>query len=313
MFIDDKIKEYIEHEKKEWQACKELWEKIKDEIKREKELHKYISTYENDFLHQELKKDFDKVLDNIESLANTFNFKTGIEISIFNVILIHEGYLSLICRYSYKEGIKDIKEFLDDKTLHAALKIFTGIGCCRHTAAFTKKVLDRFNINNYMAPVDTSIEDFNICEIRLFLHDIHRKFTVHNHIINYIREEHYNYFLDITSKQIKIFGACNQFAYSLDGYDLVIPLYSYSSSSWNDEFTDYRKVLSISREEADYLINKANATLRKCDANQDLFEKFSLQNIDNYRSINENYNKIYEKEKSLRLIKCDKQTLCCRI
>ena len=38
--------------------------KIKDEIKRDKELHKYISTYENDFLHQELKKDFDKVLDN---------------------------------------------------------------------------------------------------------------------------------------------------------------------------------------------------------------------------------------------------------
>ena len=146
MFIDDKIKEYIECEKKEWQACKELWEKIKDEIKREKELHKYISTYENDFLHQELRKDFDKVLDNIESLANTFNFKTGIEISIFNAILIHEGYLSLICRYSYKEGLKDIKEFLDDKTLHAALKIFTGIGCCRHTAAFTKKVLDRFNI-----------------------------------------------------------------------------------------------------------------------------------------------------------------------
>ena len=65
MFIDEKIKEYIEREKEEWQACKELWEKIKDEIKREKELHKYISTYENDFLHQELKNDFDKVLDNI--------------------------------------------------------------------------------------------------------------------------------------------------------------------------------------------------------------------------------------------------------
>ena len=57
----------------------------------------------------------------------------------------------------------------------------------------------------------------------------------------------------------------------------------------------------------EYSLDKANATLRKCDANQDLFEKFSLQNIDNYRSINENYNKIYEKEKSLRLIKCDKQ------
>ena len=175
MFIDDKIKEYIECEKKEWQACKEIWEKIKDEIKREKELHKYISTYENDFLHQELKKDFDKVLDNIESLANTFNFKTGIEISIFNAILIHEGYLSLICRYSYKEGIKDIKEFLDDKTLHVALKIFTGIDYCRHTAAFTKKVLDRFNIENNMVRVDANEIDYNINEIRLFLSNIHKK------------------------------------------------------------------------------------------------------------------------------------------
>ena len=306
MFIDEKIQEYIEHEKKDWQACKELWKKIKDEIKRDKELHKYISTYENDFLHQELKKDFDKVLDSIEILANIFGFKTGIEISMLCCFLIHGGYLTKE-EYCYHNKIFDIKEFSNDKRISFALKIFSGIGCCRHTSAFLKEVLDRFNINNYMAPVDTSIEDFNICEIRLFLHDIHREFTVHNHIINYIREEHYNYFLDITSKQIKIFGACNQFAYSLDGYDLVIPLYSYSSSSWNDEFTDYRKVLSISREEADYLIDKANATLRKCDANQDLFEKFYLQNIDNYRSINENYNKIYEKEKSLRLIKCDKQ------
>ena len=109
-----------------------------------------------------MKEDFDKVLDNIVSLANTFNFKTGIEISIFNAILIHEGYLSLICRYSYKEGLKDIKEFLDDKTLHAALKIFTGIGCCRHTAAFTKKVLDRFNIENNMVSVDANEIDYNI-------------------------------------------------------------------------------------------------------------------------------------------------------
>ncbi len=306
MFIDEKIKEYIEHEKVEWQEVRKIWEEIKKLRVQQKVLDNYLSTYENDSLHKELKKDFDKVLDNIESLANTFNFKTGIEISMLCCFLIHGGYLTKE-EYCYHNKIFDIKEFSNDKRISFALKIFSGIGCCRHTSAFLKEVLDRFNINNYMAPVDTSIEDFNICEIRLFLHDIHREFTVHNHIINYIREEHYNYFLDITSKQIKIFGACNQFAYSLDGYDLVIPLYSYSSSSWNDEFIDYRKVLSISREEADYLIDKANATLRKCDANQDLFEKFYLQNIDNYRSINENYNKIYEKEKSLRLIKCDKQ------
>lgn len=307
MFIDEKIREYIAHEKNGWQEVRKIWEEIRSLISKQKELDNYLATYTNDSLHQQMKEYFDKVLDNIESLANTFNLKVGIEIAVFSAFLIHNGYLSITGEYSYKEILFDIKKNHADKTLNTALKIFNGIGNCRHTSAFLKEVLDRFNINNYMAPVDTSIEDFNICEIRLFLHDIHRKFTVHNHIINYIREEHYNYFLDITSKQIKIFGACNQFAYSLDGYDLVIPLYSYSSSSWNDEFTDYRKVLSISREQADYLIDKANATLRKCDANQDLFEKFYLQNIDNYRSINENYNKIYEKEKSLRLIKCDKQ------
>ena len=246
MFIDEKIREYIEQEKEGWHEVRKTWEEVKALSRKQKELDNYLSTYTNDSLHQQMKEDFDKVLDNIESLANTFNFKTGIEISMLCCFLIHGGYLTKE-EYCYHNKIFDIKEFSNDKRISFALKIFSGIGCCRHTSAFLKEVLDRFNINNYMAPVDTSIEDFNICEIRLFLHDIHREFTVHNHIINYIREEHYNYFLDITSKQIKIFGACNQFAYSLDGYDLVIPLYSYSSSSWNDEFTDYRKVLSISR------------------------------------------------------------------
>ena len=254
-----------------------------------------------------MKEDFDKVLDNIESLANTFNFKTGIEISIFNAILIHEGYLSLICRYSYKEGLKDIKEFLDDKTLHAALKIFTGIGCCRHTAAFTKKVLDRFNIENNMVRVDVNEHDYNINEIRLFLNNIHKNMSDNpNHVINFISENDYNYFLDLTSSQFKIFSASNGFASSIDDYNLVFPLYSYDYSLWNDEFIDYRKVPPISREKADELIYIANATISKYEANQDLFMEFYIQNFDNYRNITENYNKIYEKEKSLRLIKCDK-------
>ena len=308
MFIDDKIKEYIEHEKKEWQACKELWEKIKDEIKREKELHKYISTYENDFLHQELKKDFDKVLDNIESLANTFDFKTGIEISTLNAFLLHGGYLSITDKYIYKTGISDIREFLDDKTLHIALKVFTGVGCCRHTASFIKQVLDRFNIENSIVCVDTNSIEYDINKIRLFLNNYHKNSSPNpNHAINYICENDFNYFLDLTSSQAEIFVAYNQFAYSVDGPPFILPLYSYNYSSWNDEFIDFRKVPKLTDGQVDYLIDKANDTIDVCDANQDLFMEFYLLNIDNYRSINENYNKIYEKEKSLRLIKCDKQ------
>ena len=307
MFIDEKIREYIEQEKEGWHEVRKTWEEVKALSRKQKELNNYLSTYTNDSIHQQMKEDFDKILDNIVSLANTFNFKTGIEISIFNAILIHEGYLSLICRYSYKKGLKDIEEFLDDKTLHAALKIFTGIGCCRHTAAFTKKVLDRFNIENNMVSVDANEIDYNINEIRLFLSNIHKNMSNNpNHVINFISENDYNYFLDLTSSQFKIFGASNGFASSIDDYNLVFPLYSYDYSLWNDEFIDYRKVPPISREKADELIYIANATISKYEANQDLFMEFYIQNFDNYRNITENYNKIYEKEKSLRLIKCDK-------
>ena len=304
MFIDDKIKEYIEHEKKE---CKEIWEKIKDEIKRDKELYKYLSSYENDSIHQELKKDFDKVLDNIESLANTFNFKMGIEISTLNAILLHGGYLSITDKYIYKTGMFDIREFLDDKTLHIALKAFTGVGCCRHTASFIKQVLDRFNIKNNMVTVDVNELDYNINEIRLFLSSINKKISSNpNHVINYISENDYNYFLDLTSSESKMFTASNQFATSVDDYNLLLPLYSYDYSLYNNEFIDYRKVPKLTDGQVDYLIDKFNDTIDICNANRDLLMQFYFQNIENYRRINENYNKVYEKEKSLRLIKCDR-------
>ena len=308
MFIDEKIREYIAHEKNGWQEVRKIWEEIRSLIAKQKELDNYIATYTNDSLHQQMKEYFDKVLDNIESLANTFNLKVGIEIAVFSAFLIHNGYLSITGEYSYKEILFDIKKNHADKTLNTALKIFNGIGNCRHTAAFTKKVLDRFNIENNIVRVDANEIDYNINEIRLFLNNMHKNmFHNPNHVINFISENDYNYFLDLTSSQFKIFGASNEFASSIDDYNLVFPLYSYDYSVWNDEFIDYRKVPPLSREKADELIYIANATISKYEANQDLFEKFSLQNIDNYRSITENYNKIYEKEKSLRLIKCDKQ------
>ena len=56
-----------------------------------------------------------------------------------------------------------------------------------------------------------------------------------NHVINFISENDYNYFLDLTSSQFKIFGASNGFASSIDSYDY---------SLWNDEFIDYSKLVT---------------------------------------------------------------------
>lgn len=127
MFIDEKIKEFVEYEKKDLKESKEILRKIREEIKIYKELNKYKSTYSNDLVHQELEKDFNKVLDNIESLANTFEFKEGIEIAVLNTILIHSSYLTLVDKYHYKVPLEDIMVFLNDKSLYNALKIFTGV------------------------------------------------------------------------------------------------------------------------------------------------------------------------------------------
>lgn len=51
------------------------------------------------------------------------------------------------------------------------------------------------------------------------------------------------------------------------------------------------------------MIDKANKTIKICDANEDLLMQFYLQNIDTYQRINENYNKVYEKEKKFEINK----------
>ncbi len=142
--------------------------------------------------------------------------------------------------------------------------------------------------------------------MRLFLHNFHKKATGSNHVINYIEENNYHYFLDITLSQGVLYVAYNGFACSVDGPLFILPLYSYSYNLWNDEFIDYGKVPLITREEADYLIDIVNATIRKCRENDDLFVEFYHQNIDNYQSINEKYNITHEKEERLGLIKSDK-------
>ncbi len=302
MFLDEKIKEYIKNEKNGWLDIRKTFQEIEKLKDQQKELDRYLLTYKDDFLHQEMNANFNKVLDNIEILAKTFDLKLGIELAIFSSILIHGGYLTISDVFLYKKGITDIKK-TNDKNLYLALKIFTGEGNCRHIASFTKKVLDRFNIENSIACLDNSSNDYNINEIRMFLHNIHKTISPDsNHVINYIKDNNINYLLDITSTQPYLFGIKKQFAYSMDGYQFHFPIYSYDYSLFEDEFIDYSKVPQLTENESNLLIDIANATTEKLDKNGDLLLEFYFQNVDTYRRINENYNKVYKKEKSLKLI-----------
>ena len=296
MFVDEKLKEWIERDKHIWQENKELLIKTKDLIK-------YFFTYEKDSYHTMLKDNFNEVLDNIEILAKTLNFNTGIELIMFCGYLIHNGTLSINKEYQYRSGLVDINGFLNDKQLYYALRIFSGNACCRHTAAFTKKVLGRFNIENNIAAVDTNEKDDNINEIKLFLHNFHKKGqSGTNHVINYINDNNISYFVDITPVSPLIFGAYKQFACSIDGNDFKWPIYSYNCREFDNQFVDYRNIPQITRAEASHLINTGNAAIIRCIDNNDLIEKCYFQNKEIYQKMNEAYCKIYEKEKSLRLI-----------
>lgn len=277
-----------------------LDEKIQSE---QTELDSYLSTYTNDSLHLKMKEDFGEVLNNIEKIAAILNLQSGIEVSILSGYLIHGGYLSVTSMHTYQKGIIDIKRFLDDKVLYLALKIFSGKGSCRHSACFTKKVLDNFNIKNSIVSVDAVEKDYNINEIRLFLNNLHKNVSSHtNHVLNYISDNEINYLIDNNSMPPFIFQVYNQFASSIDGFSFEFPIYSYEYDLFSNEFIDYRKVPPLTEEEAAQLINMATATIKICWANQALFEEFYLHNKDIYQNINATYEKVYEKEKKLKLI-----------
>ena len=145
MFIDEFIRGYIELNK---QQLLEIKDNI-HEIKILSQIIKYLLTYQTQEDYIKIKENFNIVLDNIELLANTLDIKNGTELITLCSFLIHNGYLSeKVYSYSFDDIKKDILRKECDNVLMCAINVFSGTGCCRHTATFAKAMLDRFNIQN---------------------------------------------------------------------------------------------------------------------------------------------------------------------
>ncbi|HIR59054.1 MAG TPA: hypothetical protein IAB38_03295 [Candidatus Onthousia excrementipullorum] len=314
MFIDEFIRGYIELNKQQLLEIKDNIHEIKILTHRIKEIIKYLLTYQTQEDYIKIKENFNIVLDNIELLANTLDIKNGTELITLCSFLIHNGYLSeKVYPYRYDDSKKDIIGYECDNVLIYAVNVFSGAGSCRHTATFAKAMLDRFNIQNSL--VETySTDNFELKEkllafnnkyknIGIFHHDIA------NHLVNYINDNGYEYIADITNNDLLLGYAYNQFAYIFyndlfKNKNITYPLYNYGYV-WYKKI-NYDEIRTLTIEEQQEINQRVKNAIELFTKNHELFIEFYFQNEKYYHKINKSYGRISEKEKSLRLIKCDK-------
>ena len=307
MQIDDFMNMLKVNENNYFKRKKNEWEEIKTLCNLIKETTDYFKVFPNDLDHKLMIDNFNIVLDNMVSLANTLEFKEGIELAMLCGYLLHNGFLSESGTYHYQMGIIDIQPFSKKFRLDLALKIFSGEGCCRHSAKLLSFYLDRFNIEKSITSTYfNNTKDDNINEIRLFLSNYKKNNINANHCFNHINDskKSINYFVDITSFPFMILYADKQFAYSFHNKDYKLPLFSYNYDVFNTEFRDYSKFVPLEMQDYIELYSFAYDALGKCLSkdNRDLFIDFYFQNQRYYHKINRSYNKIYLKEKRLTLI-----------
>lgn len=258
----------------------------------------------NDPLFLDIIETFNNIFEHIRLLATTFDIKNKdtLELATFLHYLIHNGFLSEDKNYTYNDKLKDIISPDEYITFTLSLKVFSGMGCCRNTSTFAKEYFDRFNIENSLAITSSGETDHNLNEIRLLLSNYHCRGYA-NHVINYVKDDSFDYFVDLTGTPIVFLYGYNQFAYpfnnNIANKELSLPLYKYNTGT---EILNFKDIKPISKEKQEEFLCRYNDIIDKYNKNMDLFMQFYFHNKKNYVAINEAYDRIYEKEKRLTLI-----------
>ena len=314
MFIDELIRGYIELNKQQLLKIKDNINEIKILSHQIKEIIKYLLTYQTQEDYIKIKENFNIVLDNIELLANTLDIKNGTELITLCSFLIHNGYLSeKVYSYRYDDSKKDIPRKECDNVLMCAVNVFSGTGCCRHTATFAKAMLDRFNIQNSLVEI-CSTDNFELKEKLLAFNNKYKNvgffyFDIGNHLVNYINDNGLEYIADITSNMLYLRYAYNGFAYPFannltKNKTLAFPLYNYGKTYY--EKMNYDEIRTLTIEEQLEINQRVNKAIELFTKNHKLFVEFYFQNERYYHKINKSYGRMSEKEKRLALRQCDK-------
>lgn len=283
-------------------SFKEKWRELKEEVLLTKECLAYNPEKKPTADHLEIIENNHIVMEHVQELAQFFGFSTGTEIAYFAAILIHSGYLSEGASFQYKKGIQDLKNFFSP-FMSEEIEIFRGTGSCRHIAAMEKAVLNQMKIKNSIVSTAFTDADPSIQWMWLFLHQFHKNHSSSkaNHVINYIEEENYSFFVDATNENLNVLEGKDQFAHSGVFNTAPMPLFSYDYFVFNDEFVDFRHVQLLTVAQKEDIHEKLShvRSVFLSSSNAGVLREFFAQNRGYYHKINQAHQRIEEKEQRM--------------
>lgn len=270
---------------------------------KEKEIRAYVMNYLEQLEYKKMRKDLDKILESTTNLTNSSFPNQKMNQLMFILNLIPNGYFSVNNIYSYNAAVPKIG-YYQDSMFELALPVFTGEGCCRHSAALLKLILDELKIENEIVAVDTLRKDKNLAEIRMFLSEYHKKVIGGNHLTNYVSIDNCDFFVDVAYEfEDSVFsyndnGFINYF-HNKDNEENCPFLFNYSPLY--EERKDIRKIEPLTIEKQQYIkesYDKVSSDLEDKLLDIILMKK---ENEPYVEDIKTNYQKVLIKERKLGL------------
>jgi len=268
-----------------------------------KELFNYVN-YDGLKDVKEFKKLYDEVLINFNQLKNEFNFNDNIELCTLINHCVKNGYLSSDKKFIFSDSdVTDIRSI-------AGSNLMAGNGVCRHISSFYKDMLDLNNIKNCMVPVhsmiylemqsfidelknDESLELLPLKEfLNCFLKDEKKSMKLANHVINMLSDDNLIYYLDPTA--LSMYVTTNEEGILIDKCDIKTK--AYSNQIYGNNIKIYKELSKLETAKLELFDEQKQKALDICFNNQDIIEKFYIDNNELFDEIKSKIDKFKTKK-----------------
>lgn len=258
------------------------------------------------------------ILKDVDALANTFAFKDEIERITLASMLVTRGYLSKDSSYTYDTNMKESK-FMANHLLNYSCVSLEGKGCCRHTSALIKLLLDELLVESGVAMLRSGLaEDKNIEKLELMMDDFFRNYSKANHAANYVRYDGDVFIFEPlkNSSMLAFYSIDKSFVKAFENYgkqlsfkllntnveeyntkDELAFVYNYDLFSSTPREMGLDKVTELEKEKQDLILQKYDQAFLTILGNPELLSDFREKNEENVMNINKSYQKILTNEK----------------
>lgn len=288
-----------------------------DEIKRRKEDLLILKNYVNKET-KNIESSMSDILKDVDALANTFAFKDEIERITLASMLVTRGYLSKDSSYTYDTNMKESR-LMANHLLNYSCVSLEGKGCCRHTSALIKLLLDELLVESGVAMLRSGLaEDKNIEKLELMMDDFFRNYSKANHAADYVRYDGDVFIFEPlkNSSMLAFYSIDKSFVKSFENYgkqlsfkllntnveeyntkDALAFVYNYDLFSSTPREMGLDKVTELEKEKQDLILQKYDQAFLTILGNPELLSDFREKNEENVMNINKSYQKILTNEK----------------